>query len=163
MRLSLAVLLDIAVGIELKGIEVYEQLKQRTGSTLLDHLITQERNHIRVFQKLFSNERAVGPEETLETPHLDEDYLADAYASTEVFGAVKPANAPVNSLFALAVAMEKESIRFYLELLDELPEPFERPRALLRQIVDEERHHLRDLLAKKESLMGPRERGEASG
>ena len=152
MNLSLAVVLGIAQGIERKGIEVYQQMKGHFNDPLLDYLIEQEGHHIRVFQELFKTGLATSREQTMETPHLDEDYLMAAYANTEIFGQVRPTRVSAKGLFPLAVSLEKESIRFYLELVDEMPERFEHERELLRKIAGEERQHLRTLLAKKEAF-----------
>lgn len=157
MYLALPVVMEIAVGIERKGIEVYRELKRKTDNPILDYLIGQEQNHIRAFQAMFTAE-AVGAsaEEGFEMPHLDEDYLAAAYANTDVFGRVQPVDVPPEGLFSMAVQMEKESMRFYLELLSELPERLERQRALSRRLADEERQHLCDLLAEKAALLAAR-------
>jgi rubrerythrin len=157
MYLSLAVVLEIALGMERKGIEVYERMKERAGGgAVLDYLIEQEHNHIRVFRELFARGKSGTAEETMETPHLDEDYLAAAYANTEVFARVHAPDATPHGLYELALAAEKESIRFYLELAEEMPERFARQRDLLRTIADEERGHLRTLLVQKDALIGGR-------
>ena len=154
MYLSLPVVLEIAQGIERKGIEIYQQMKDRFDDPLLDYLIAQEKEHIRVFHDLFARAPSASTKETIEIPHLDEDYLAAAYANTEIFGQVKPAHVPAKDLFPMAVVMEKESIRFYLELLAEIPEQFHEQRTLVHRIAGEERQHLRKLLARKQTFVG---------
>lgn len=156
MYLSMTAVLDIAQGIERKGIEVYRLMKERFGDPFLDYLIAQEENHIRTFGKLFSTEGLAAPKNGFETQHLDEDYLAAAYADTELFGQVKPTRMRAANLFPLAVSMEKNSLRFYLELLDEIPDRLQAQRELVRRIAGEERQHLRDLLAKQGSFTVPR-------
>ena len=52
----------------------------------------------------------------------------------------------------MRLSLTKESLRFYLELLQEMPERFEQPRAILRRIADEEQQHLRNLVANKTTL-----------
>lgn len=150
MNLPLTVVLQIAQGIERKGIEVYQRMKTRFSDPLLDLLIQQEQAHIRVFQELFEMSRTGPLADGLETAHLDADYLTAAYANAEIFGHVDPTRVPPEGLFALAVSMEKESIRFYLELLAELPERCQEQCTLVRRLADEERQHLRSLLAKRD-------------
>lgn len=152
MRISLAVVLEIALGIERKGIEVYRELKNRFEDPLLEYLIRQEQEHIRAFQEVFKTQKTGSNEEGMDTPHLDEDYLAAAYANTEIFGQVKPDNMSAKGLWPMAIVMEKESIRFYLELLEQMPDLFQEQRALVRRIAGEERQHLRDLLTKSEAF-----------
>ena len=150
MNLPLTVVLQIAQGIECKGIDVYRQMKDRFGDPLLDLLIEQEQAHIRVFHDLFEMSKTGPLANGLETTNLDADYLAAAYANVEVFGQVDPNQVLPQGLFALAVSMEKESIRFYLELLEELPERCPDQRTLVRRLANEERQHLRTLLARRD-------------
>ena len=110
-----------------------------------------ERHHVEVFQKL----RAGAALETL-VPQADEgeygQYLR-ALIDSSVFtndsvarDMARRASGPAEAL-QLALAAEKDSILFYTEMRDLVPQ---RERDAVTKIINEERTHVRDLSALKQ-------------
>lgn len=152
MYLSRETILTLSLEIERKGIEFYTAMKKRTPDAFLDYLIEQEHEHIEVFKNLFDRDRGAVRQERFENPHMDDDFLIAAYAETEVFARVDPATAELAELYDIAIAMEKNSIVFYGDLIETLGERFKEEAALVEGIRQEERKHLRDLVEKKRAL-----------
>ncbi|OPZ29576.1 MAG: Rubrerythrin [Lentisphaerae bacterium ADurb.BinA184] len=154
MSITRATILQIALAIENKGIAFYSAAARRFADPLIEWLIGEEKRHIRVFQGIFGQDGGRIREERFEVPHLDDDYLVAAFAGTEVFGKADPAALSQAELFGVAVEMEKNSILFYRELSDALPERFAAEIEMLRQIESEEHEHLRRLAAARSRLEG---------
>jgi len=143
-------LYDVAVGIERNGVAYYECLAQlATDQCLKDtynDLANMERHHVEVFQAL----RADAGLETLE-PQADEaEYgrylkaLIDSSLFTNDSVAremAKRASSPAEAL-QLALGAEKDSILFYTEMRDLVPQ---RERDAVTRIISEERAHVREL------------------
>ena len=143
-------LYDIAVGIERNGVAYYESLSQLAADKGLKdtygQLARMERRHIEVFQGLRSR-ADVEPV----TPQADEveygSYLR-ALIDSSVFTSdqvardmAKRAAGPAQAL-QLALGAEKDSILFYTEMRDLVPQ---RERDAVTDIIEEERTHVREL------------------
>lgn len=134
--------LNIGLGIEQKGIEVYERMKGSIGNGTTDYLIGQEKEHIEKFKELFSSDSQLFEEPARDVGHLDEDYLGAAYVETSVFGNLDISSVNADNLLDTAISMEKESIMFYSDLMAYVPEKYPVQRALLNDLRTEERKHL---------------------
>ena len=152
MHLSRAVIHDISVRIERKGIEFYKAMKERVDDDFIDFMIEQEQQHIRVFSDIFGADRGEADEEPFLRDYMDDSYLAAAYADTEVFALVDPKTVEADKLYDVAISMEKNSLLFYTELIDGLQERYQAEIDLIKRIRDEEKEHLRMLVRKKMSL-----------
>ncbi len=148
-------LYDIAVGIERNGVAYYESLSQlATDKGLKDtynQLANMERHHVDVFQGL----RATASLDVV-VPQADENeygsYLK-ALIDSSVFTSdkvardmAKRASGPAEAL-QLALGAEKDSILFYTEMRDLVPQ---RERDAVTKIINEERTHVRDLSGLKQ-------------
>jgi rubrerythrin len=143
-------LLDIAVGIERNGVAYYDSLAQLAGDRELKEtygfLANMERHHVEVFQKLRS---AAGQGPVV--PPVDEaeyeGYLkalidSSVFTNDEVArDMARRAAGPAEAL-QIALGAEKDSILFYTEMKDLVPQ---REREAVIDIIKEERTHVREL------------------
>ncbi|MGC8612135.1 MAG: ferritin-like domain-containing protein [Athalassotoga sp.] len=139
-------LLGVALKIESSGYQFYTELAKRSkgeNKKLFSSLAEQERDHMKIFEKLISaskekseilNEEAVG-------------YLK-VYAETSIFPEIEK-SVPENMREALEIALdvEKDSVIFYEELLKYAPET-----STIQKIIEEEKRHFKDILKMIESL-----------
>jgi len=148
-------LYDIAAGIERNGVAYYESLSQLAADADLKstygRLADMERHHVEVFRKLRADADLVEV-----VPQADEaeygSYLQalidssvftnDRVAREMAMRAAGPAEA-----LQLALGAEKDSILFYSEMRDLVPQ---REREAIGEIIKEERRHVRDLSALKQ-------------
>lgn len=142
MILSSEAVLNIGLGIEQKGIEIYEQIKQEIGNGKTDFLIGQEKEHIEKFKQLFAEDSELFKSPDIDIGHLDEDYLTSAYVETSIFGNLDVSKVDPENLLDTAISMEKESILFYGDLISWVPHGHASQRALLNDLRKEERKHL---------------------
>ena len=143
-------LFDIAVGIERNGAAYYDALAQTATDEELKKtygfLANMELHHVDVFQQLRSAAES-GPV----VPQVDEaeygGYL-QALIDSSVFtddqvarDMAKRAAGPAEAL-QIALGAEKDSILFYSEMRDLVPQ---REREAVAEIIREERKHVREL------------------
>ncbi len=149
MIFSPEVVLNIGLGIEQKGIEVYEQVKQEIGNSKVDFLINQEKEHIEKFKQLFAEDSGLFKSPDGNAGYLDEDYVSTAYVETSVFGNLDVSKIDRDNLLDTAISMERESILFYGDLISVTPYQYASQRALLNDLMKEERKHLVTVTAMK--------------
>jgi len=146
---SAAELLDIAVGIERNGVAYYDSLSLATGDPALkktyEQLADMERHHVDVFQQMRSSvSGAVVP--------MDDEAEYGAYLKALIDSSVftndrvarelaRSVGGPAEAL-QLALGAEKDSILFYTEMRDLVPQ---RQREAVDNIIREERSHVRQL------------------
>jgi rubrerythrin len=142
-------LINIAIGIERRGIMFYDVLARSTGDArtreIFQYLSGMEREHIRAFEGMLG---AADREEHPETYAGEYGAYLQALADSAVF----PDDATTSELVsqaegdlaavALGIGAEKDSILFYYEMM-ELASP--REKAMIRKIINEEKSHLRQL------------------
>jgi rubrerythrin len=149
-------LINIAIGIERRGIAFYDVLARSTQSAkareVFLYLVGMEREHIRIFQDMLDEA------DRFEVP---ENYAGEyaAYLQALVDSAVFTDDAVTSELAThsendaaaveLGINAEKDSILFYYELREMLPEP---GRATVDRIIAEEKLHLRQLSELKKAL-----------
>lgn len=149
-------LLTIAIGIERMGIAFYDIM---TGSTknaiareVFKYLGDMEREHIRTFQGMLAE---ADKYQFLETPAGEYTTYLQALVDSAVF-----TNDLVTSEMAtkvssdieameLAIGAEKDSILFYYEMKDIMPQ---RAQPTVNKIIAEEKSHLRQLSELKKRL-----------
>jgi rubrerythrin len=143
-------LYDIAVGIERNGAAYYDSLSQLAADQGLKdtygQLADMERHHVEVFQRL----RSAAAVESY-VPQSDEGeygHYLKALIDSSVFtndevarDMARKASGPAAAL-QLALGAEKDSILFYTEMRDLVPQ---RERDAVNQIIKEERAHVRQL------------------
>jgi rubrerythrin len=145
MNLTKTAILNIALEIERHGIELYEQIREKNGDReLLDWLIDQEKAHIKIFHNLFDAGGAVH-EDLFNSTHLNDDMLAAAYGNTELFAKISSDSA-LKDLYATALALEKDSVIFYTELIDLIGSGYPAEADLLKKIRGEEQKHIHALV-----------------
>ena len=144
-------LLDIAVGIERNGVSYYESLAELSGDPDLGVVYTglanMERHHIEVFSRMrdgMSGSDAVVPVDSEEeyATYLKALIDSSVFTSDQVAREMaRKAAGPAEAL-QLAIGAEKDSILFYSEMRELVPQ---RERSEVDRIVREERKHVREL------------------
>lgn len=149
-------LINIAIGIERRGIAFYDIMAKSTENTetreLFQYLTDMEREHIRIFQDMLGEADKYQPSATYAGEHA-------AYLQTLVESAVftddlvtsemaTRAESDIEAL-ELAISAEKDSILFYYEMKDIIPR---RAQPTVNKIITEEKLHLRQLSELKKKL-----------
>ncbi|MFW5771584.1 MAG: hypothetical protein ACOCX9_09140 [Spirochaetota bacterium] len=136
---------NIAVEMERKGIDFYQQLKDGSNDAIIDDIIGDEKEHIQIFHDLFNETTGVHKGESYPHFYMDEDMLIEAYANTEIFGSTDPNKVQGKSSFDVAVMMEKESILFYSQLQDMFGDDpgYKKEIEILDKLKKEEARHLK--------------------
>ena len=149
-------LINIAIGIESRGIAFYDVLARSTRSPkareIFQYLVGMEREHIRIFQGMLDE---------ADKYEMPETYAGEygAYLQALVDSAVFTDDAVTSELAAraesdiaaieLGIGAEKDSILFYYEFREMVPQ---RTRATVDKIIAEEKLHLKQLSDLKKSL-----------
>jgi rubrerythrin len=143
-------LYEIAVGIERNGVAYYDSLAEGATDRGLKEtygfLANMERHHVEVFQKL-----RAGAGTGAVVPEVDEAEYAgylQALIDSSVFtndqvarDVAKSVAGPAEAL-QIALGAEKDSILFYTEMRDLVPQL---ERDAVAEIIKEERKHVREL------------------
>jgi rubrerythrin len=143
---------DMAEQIEKSGGQFYRKSAQQVGETavkdLLLRLASMEDDHL----KTFINMRSALSEKERQALTFDPDNEAGLYLSslarTKVFFEKEIDTSTLEGIFKTALTAEKDSIIFYLGMLDWVPENLGRDK--ISDIINEEKKHIRligDLLA----------------
>ncbi len=149
-------LLTIAIGIERRGIAFYDIMTTSTKNAIarevFKYLGDMEQEHIRTFQGMLAE---ADKYQFLETPAGEYTTYLQALVDSAVF-----TNDLVTSEMAtkvssdieameLAIGAEKDSILFYYEMKDIMPQ---RAQPTVNKIIAEEKSHLRQLSELKKRL-----------
>jgi rubrerythrin len=149
-------LINIAIGIERRGIAFYDVLARSTQNPkareIFHYLVGMEREHIQIFQGMLDKG------DKFEVPEAYAGEYA-AYLQALVDSAVFTDDAVTSELATkseddaaaveLGIGAEKDSILFYYELREMLPKT---GRATIGKIIAEEKLHLRQLNELKKTL-----------
>ncbi|OGO31046.1 MAG: hypothetical protein A2Z29_08250 [Chloroflexi bacterium RBG_16_56_11] len=153
---SETMLLNIAIGIETRGITFYDIMAKSSDSeaarTVFKYLVEMEREHLQTFRDLLGRAEEGEDRETLSEGRV-------AYLQTLVDSAVftddlitgemaTQADSDVKAL-ELALSAEKDAILFYYEIRDDLPQ---RLAPAIKRILAEEKSHLQHLSDVKKRL-----------
>lgn len=149
-------LLDIATGIERRGITFYDVMAKSTDNeetrAVFEDLVEMEREHLRIFEDMLVEiSQFEPPEPAPEETHeyiralIDEAVFTDDLITSEMAG---QADSDIKAL-ELAIGAEKDSVLFYYELKEMIPL---RLAPLVNRIIGEEKKHLSQLTAIKKNL-----------
>jgi len=148
-------LIEVALGIERNGIAYYGALSESTIDASLkgtfNDLANMERRHMAIFQNMLDSVGRYQPPYLGESGQEYELYLR-ALVDSAVFAddkvALQMAQRASSPGEAIQIAMgaEKDSILFYKEMRDLVPE---RERPIVDGIINEEKSHLRQLSSLK--------------
>lgn len=142
-------LISIAIGIEQRGIAFYDIMSRSTESAttrdVFKQLAEMEREHIQVFQGMLNEADRYQIPETYAgeyTAYLQA--LVDSAVFTDDMATSEMATRTGSDIEALelAIGAEKDSILFYYEMRDIMPQ---RAYQTVDRIIAEEKSHLRQL------------------
>ena len=149
MRLSSKIVLGWAQQIETNGAAFYQQVaaqaKDRDVKLLFADLAAQEERHHRLYGRMLARV----PDTELVGPDLEgyQDYLKVALADA-LFGSPEKgierarAAATEQEAIAAALAFERDTLLFFIDLVEMMPEAH---RAAIAGIIAEEKGHVRQL------------------
>ncbi|MBM4432600.1 MAG: hypothetical protein FJ025_01190 [Chloroflexi bacterium] len=142
-------LINIAIGIEKKGIAFYDIMSRSTRSakarSVFNQLVDMERNHVKIFQGMANEADKYQPPEA-NTGEYDAYFqaLIDSAVFTDDVIDSQAAIAADNDIKAveLGIGAEKDSIIFYYQMKDLMSG---RAQPTVDKILSEEKSHLRQL------------------
>jgi rubrerythrin len=152
---SVSELINIAIGIERRGITFYDIMSRSTDNEtareVFQSLTDMEREHIQIFEDMLS-EAEKYPSETLNDEYagylqslIDTAVFTDDMITSEM---ATQADSDIQAL-ELGISAEKDSILFYYQMRELVPRPV---LPLMDRIIAEEKSHLRQLSEIKKSL-----------
>jgi rubrerythrin len=149
-------LLNIAIGIEQRGISFYDIMAKSTDNeearTIFEALVEMERVHLETFQNI---KRSLDESQTSKTSSDEDSAYLEALIENAVFSddlitseMATQADSDIKAI-ELGINAEKDSILFYYEMKDIVP-----PNLLpvINGIIAEEKSHLRQLSVAKKNL-----------
>ncbi len=149
-------LINIAIGIERRGIAFYDTMAKSTENTaacdVFKYLTDMERVHIHIFQSILGEADKYWPAETDGGEYsaylqalLDSAVFTDDSITSEMATRVSSDTEAME----LAIGAEKDSILFYYEMKEVMPKPAQ---SVVNKIITEEKSHLRQLSELKHKL-----------
>ena len=155
---SVSELISIAIGIERRGIAFYDIMTRSTENSVardaFQYLADMERQHIQIFQGMLEEPAKYQPAETYDTEYAN--YLGALVESAVFTDDIVTSEMTTQTdtdieAIELAINAEKDSILFYYEMRDIMPE---RAHLTVNKIIAEEKSHLRQLSELKKKLAG---------
>ncbi len=152
-------LINIAIGIEERGIAFYDVMSRSTedasARTAFQHLAEMEREHIHIFQGMLDEADKYQP-----APPGDVEYaaylraLVDNAVFTDDMATSETVNHAESTVKAveLAIGAEKDSILFYHAMKEIMPR---QAQPMVDRVIAEEKGHLRQLSELKKKLPAP--------
>jgi len=149
-------LINIAIGIERKGIAFYDIMNRSTENTatrdVFQYLVDMERDHIQTFQGMLAEADKYHISETYAREHtsylqalVDSAVFTDDTVTSEM---ATQADSDIEAL-ELAIDAEKDSLLFYYDIKEIMPK---RAQPTINKIIIEEKSHLRQLSELKRKL-----------
>jgi rubrerythrin len=149
-------LINIAIGIEGRGIVFYDVMAKSTQNEaareVFNYLADMERNHIETFKDMLegADKFQIPTDESGQyTAYLralvDSAVFSDDMVTSEMAAQAESDTAALE----LAIMAEKDSILFYYEMKEVMPQ---RAQATVNKIIAEEKSHLRQLSELKKKL-----------
>jgi len=149
-------LINIAIGIEGRGIVFYDVMAKSTQNEaareVFNYLADMERNHIETFKDMLEGAdkfQIPADESGQYTAYLralvDSAVFSDDMVTSEMAAQAESDTAALE----LAIMAEKDSILFYYEMKEVMPQ---RAQATVNKIIAEEKSHLRQLSELKKKL-----------
>jgi rubrerythrin len=149
-------IINIAIGIERRGIAFYDVLARSTQNAkarqIFQYLVGMEREHILIFQDMLDEadkyevpEAFAGEYEAYLQALVDSAVFTDDAVTSEL------ATQSENDIAALELGInaEKDSILFYYEMREMMPKA---ARAKIDKVIAEEKQHLRQLSELRNTL-----------
>jgi len=151
-------LINIAIGIERRGIAFYDIMTKSTDSgearELFQRLANMEREHMQTFEGMLGEADKYQPTESYAGEYvaylqalIDSAVFTDDLVTSEL---ATQADSDVEAM-ELAINAEKDSILFYYEMSEIMPR---KAQPTVNKIVTEEKSHLAELTALKKQLAG---------
>jgi len=151
-------LINIAIGIERRGIAFYDIMTKTTESNaareVFQRLADMEREHIRIFEGMLDQADRYQPAESYPGEYaaylqalVDSAVFTDDLVTSEL---ATQADSDAEAM-ELAISAEKDSILFYYEMSEIMPR---RAQPTVNKILAEEKSHLRELSELKKQLAG---------
>jgi rubrerythrin len=150
-------LINIAIGIEGRGVAFYDSMadstKNATAREVFRYLADMEREHMQIFQGMLPQADKFQFAETAGEYAVYLQTLVDSAIFSDDPFASKMASGAESDIAALdlAIGAEKDSILFYYEMRDIMPR---RAQPTVNKIIAEEKSHLRQLSELKKELVG---------
>lgn len=149
-------LINIAIGIERRGVIFYDIMTRSTKDTVtrdvFQCLVGMEREHIKIFQDMLSEtdkhetpETYAGEYEAYLQALVDSAVFTDDLATSEMANQV---DSDIKAI-ELGISAEKDSILFYYNMKELMGQ---RAQAMVNKIITEEKSHLRQLSELKKKL-----------
>ena len=152
-------LINVAIGIERRGIAFYDIMTKSTDSAearaIFQRLADMEREHMQIFADMLDESGKYQLSETYPGEYVayvqalvDSAVFTDDVITSEL---ASQADSDIEAL-ELAIDTEKDALLFYYEMKDILPRPVQ---PVVNKILAEEKSHLTQLTALKNRLSGP--------
>jgi rubrerythrin len=151
-------LINLAINIERRGITFYDIMAKSSDDEMarmvFEALVNMERQHIAIFEDMLGEgiaasgltEAGPGHSDYLRSL-VDDAVFTDDMITSEM---ATQADSDIKAI-ELAISAEKDSILFYYEMSDIVPE---KVLPVIRQIINEEKSHLQQLTEVKKRLQG---------
>ncbi len=155
---SASELINIAIGIERRGITFYDIMARSTDNEMarevFQNLTDMERGHIQIFEDMLG-EADKYPSETATEEYagylqalIDSAVFTDDMITSEM---ATQADSDIKAV-ELGISAEKDSILFYYQMRDIMPQT---ALPMINRIIAEEKSHLHQLAEAKKSLTAP--------
>lgn len=155
---SVSELINIAIGIERRGITFYDIMARSTDDEMardvFQGLADMERGHIQIFQDMLGEADNYQSSETSSEEYagylqalIDSAVFTDDAITSEM---ATQADSDIQAL-ELGINTEKDSILFYYQMRDIMPQS---ALSMINRIIAEEKSHLRQLSEIKNRLAG---------
>jgi rubrerythrin len=152
-------MIRIAVDIERRGISFYDVMAKSTDNEMARStfgvLAAMEREHLQTFEGMLAETQTGKPREVsgIKYPDyvqalIDEAVFTDDLVTSEI---AMQADSDIKAI-DLGIGAEKESLLFYYEMRDNLPQ---RNAPVINKIIAEEKSHLQQLSEIKKRLSNP--------
>jgi len=156
---SISELINIAIGIERRGITFYDIMARSTDNEMarevFQNLTDMEREHIQIFENMLGEADKYQPSETATEEYagylqalIDSAIFTDDMITSEM---ATQADSDIKAV-ELGISAEKDSILFYYQMRDIMPQPV---LPMINRIIAEEKSHLHQLAETKKRLMEP--------
>jgi len=149
-------LINIAIGIERRGIAFYDVMAKSTENAVahdvFQYLADMERQHIQIFQGILGEADKYQPSESYAgeyTAYLQALVDSAVFTNDMVTSEIATETDSDIEAMELAIGAEKDSILFYYGMRDIMPQ---RAYPTVSKIIAEERSHLRQLSELKKKL-----------
>jgi rubrerythrin len=153
---SASELINIAIGIERRGITFYDIMARSTDNEMarevFQNLTDMEREHIQIFEDMLGEADKYQPSETATREYagylqalIDSAVFTDDMITSEM---ATQADSDIKAV-ELGISAEKDSILFYYQMRDIMPQP---ALPMIDRIIAEEKSHLHQLAEAKKRL-----------